>query len=132
MVCGGPHGRIDRLGHDVAAHQVADVVDQQAQPIRGQAALGFRKRAHDHMRDDLGLEGKPEAEDQERGDRTPERSEGAVIARLRVQLHETGAPAGQRKGFPPPDVIGGRRQGKQDNEKGERSHLADSLPADGF
>ena len=44
VVGGGLHGGIDRLGHDVAAYQVADVVDQQAQAIRGQTAQGFRKR----------------------------------------------------------------------------------------
>ena len=60
-VRGGLHGLVDLSGYDIAAYQVADIVDDQIQPVRRQAADLFRQVGDHQGGDKPRFESQPEA-----------------------------------------------------------------------
>jgi hypothetical protein len=95
-------------GDDVAADQVADVVDHQIDAVRRQGGQ-FRGQSGDHdVGDDVAFERLPAAENDQGGQTAPQGRQHAVIGWAGVQLVYFAHAAGNGHGAAPAQIISGR------------------------
>ncbi len=98
-----------------------DVVDQQAEAVRGKRAEFLRKASEYEALDDERLEGEPGDGDQQRGNRAPKGNVEAVLGRTRMKFAYAAADQSFRARLSE-DISEGRKPDYGDDEKCRR-HL---------
>ncbi len=111
MLGGGQDGGVGRTGYDVAADQILDVVENQADPIRRQLAQFRRQPGHDQFEDDARLQHRPNCDHDQRRQAAPQSRVGTVETGQGMQI--ANMVAGDLEGAVAPQVVTGAAEQQQ-------------------